>query len=122
MRLTGHEIGVLKGYMQDLVEQARQETLEHFSWRYPQKGYTHDDAIMDLLAILDDRVESEGLQVGLSEGFPHQMWGICDEARDHIRDMVWLSSNLGAPSTKVEVRETAYRALLEFIEAGFNEE
>ncbi len=116
MRLTGHEIGVLKGYMQDLVEQARQETLGHVSLKYSQKGYTHDDAIMDLLAILDDRVESEGVQIGLSEDFPHQMWGICNEARDRIRDTVWLSSNLGAPSTKIEVREMAYRALLEYIE------
>lgn len=117
MRLTHHELIVLKEYMQDLVEQARQEALGNTVARYHQKAYTDDDALLDLLAILDDRVESEGVQLGLSEGFPHQMWKICQEAREHIKNTVWLFSNLAEQAaTKAQVRETAYRALIQFIE------
>ncbi|MGH7273678.1 MAG: hypothetical protein ACREIQ_04390 [Nitrospiria bacterium] len=120
MRLTHHETVVLKEYMQDLIEQARQETLGHTSAKYLQKSYTYDDALMDLLAILDDRVESEGAQMGLSDGFPHQMWDICNEAREQARNAVWFSSNLGqTPLTKIQVRETVYQVLLKYMDEKF---
>ena len=105
--------------MQDLVEQAKQELLVSASFKHTQKTYIHDDAILDLLAILDDRIESEGAQMGLSYGFAHQMWNICDTAREYVRNYVWLNANLRpGPFTKVHVRETTYRALLEYIERG----
>jgi hypothetical protein len=54
MRLTGHVIGMLKEYMWDLVEQAKQEE-QHNSFGYKTTPYRADQAISDLLAILDDR-------------------------------------------------------------------
>ena len=54
MRLTGHMIGVLKEYMWDLTEQARQEEQQE-SFGYKQAPYRPHHAISDLLAILDDR-------------------------------------------------------------------
>ena len=52
MRLTGHVIGLLKEYMQDLVEQARQETEAQRSFGFTAAPYRPDHAISDLLAIL----------------------------------------------------------------------
>jgi len=115
MRLTGHMIGVLKEYMWDLVEQAHQEE-EHESFGYKQALYRPDHAISDLLAILDDRLESEGSQVGLPEGVLHHMWTVCNEARDQVKERVWLESNLGPPPTKAKTRELTYRALMGYIE------
>ena len=66
MRLTGHVIGMLKEYMQDLVEQARQETEAQRSFGFTAAPYRLDHAISDLLAILDDRIESEGLPKALT--------------------------------------------------------
>jgi hypothetical protein len=117
MSPTHHEIVVLKEYMEDLVEQAKQELLAGASFKHAQKAYLHDDAILDLLAILDDRIESEGAQMGLSYGFAHQMWNVCHAAREYIRNDVWLNANLGPGTfTKVQVRQATYRALLEYIE------
>ena len=117
MRLTGHVIGLLKEYMHDLVEQARQEEQAHVSFGFAPVGYRPDQAISDLLAILDDRIESEGVQVGLPEGFLHCMWTLCNEARSHVEERVWLESNLGeTPSSKARTRELTYRALLAYIE------
>jgi len=117
MRLTGHVIGLLKEYMRDLVEQARQEAEAQRSFGFTPAPYRPDHAISDLLAILDDRIESEGLQVGLPDGFLHQMWKLCEEARPRIEEALWLQSNLSdATPTKVLTRERTYRALIEFIE------
>jgi len=116
MKLSGHEIGVLKGYMQDLVEQARQEAFSNLFWKYKLDHYTHDDALMDLLMILDDRRESEGAQEGITEQFTHLMWKICDHSRNYVKDMVWLSSNVGSPLGKTGIRGVSYRALIEYIE------
>ncbi len=119
MSLTRHEIGVLREYMQDLVEQAKQELLANASFKHAQKAYIHDDAILDLLAILDDRIESEGAQMGLSYGFAHHMWNVCDAAKEYIQNYVWLNANLGPGTlTKVQVRQATYWALLEYIERG----
>ncbi len=116
MKPTPHEIGVLKEYMLDLIEQARQEVQAQAAFGYRAADYNGDDAIMDLLAILDDRMESEGVQMGLTEGFAHRMWKICNQAREHVKNTVWLKANLGSTGTgKPEVRETAYKALLEYI-------
>lgn len=115
--MTGHEIGLLKGYMQDLVEQARQESLTFQMAGYKEQAYSPDQALMDLLAILDDRLESEGIQVGLSEEFRHRMWEICKQSLDHVNETAWLKANLDRPShTKAEVRSIAYQALLSYIE------
>ena len=117
MRLTGHVIGLLKEYMRDLVEQARQETEAQRSFGFTAAPYRPDHAISDLLAILDDRIESEGLQVGLPDGFLHQMWKLCEEARPHVEEAVWLQSNLSdATPSKALTREHTYRALMEYIE------
>ncbi len=116
MRLSGHEIGVLKGYMQDLVEQARQEAFANVYWKHRPEKYDHDNALMDLLMILDDRRESEGAQEGITDEFTHLMWQICDQARGYVKDMLWLSSNVESPMGKTGIREVSYRALIEFIE------
>jgi hypothetical protein len=117
MRLTGHLIGLLKEYMRDLVEQARQEAHSQRSFGFKPISYRPDHAISDLLAILDDRIESEGVEVGLPEGFLHQMWMICNEAQRHIRDQVWLEANVNDPAAgKATTRELTYRALIEYIE------
>ena len=60
--LTGHVIGLLKEYMQDLVEQAGQEALAQEQFGFAATAYRPDQAISDLLALLDDRIESEGMQ------------------------------------------------------------
>ncbi len=117
MTLSGHVIGLLKEYMQDLVVQAEQEALAHQSFGFAAGSYQSDEAISDLLAILDDRIESEGLQVGLPEHVLHEMWSLCNEARTHVSDRVWLDRNSGEqPASKARIRELTYRALIEFLE------
>jgi hypothetical protein len=115
MRLTGHMIGMLKEYMWDLTEQARQEEQQE-SFGYKQAPYRPDHAISDLLGILDDRLESEGSQVGLPPDMLHHMWTLCNEAQGHIKDIVWLESSLAPAPSKTKTRELTYRALLEYIE------
>lgn len=117
MKLTGHLIGLLKEYMCDLVEQAKQEARAQQSFGFAAGPYRPDQALSDLLAILDDRIESEGVQVGLPESFLHDMWMICNEAQEHVRDRVWLQCNLdGAGHSKARTRELTYRLLMEYIE------
>jgi hypothetical protein len=117
MALSGHVVGLLKEYMRDLVEQAKQETAANASFGFSNAPYRSDQALSDLLAILDDRIESEGMQVGLPDGFLHEMWGICNEARAEVTERVWLDMNSSdQPSSKALVRELTYRALLAVIE------
>jgi len=117
MTLTGHQIGLLKSYMMDLVEQARQDDQTQRSFGFSAAPYRPDQALSDLLAILDDRVESEGVQVGLPADFLHQMWTMCNEAQPHLRDQVWLESTFdGTSSSKAMAREQTYRALMTYLE------
>jgi hypothetical protein len=117
MALSGHVVGLLKEYMRDLVEQAKQETAANASFGFSNAPYRSDQALSDLLAILDDRIESEGMQVGLPDGFLHEMWGICNDARAEVTERVWLDMNSSdQPSSKARVRELTYRALLAVIE------
>lgn len=114
--LSGHVIGLLKEYMRDLVEQARQEMLARERFGFAVAAYRPDQALSDLLALLDDRIESEGLQVGLPEGFLHEMWTLCNEAGPYVTDRVYVEANLGVDaSSTARTRELTYRALLEFI-------
>ena len=116
--LTGHVIGLLKEYMKDLVDQAGQETLAQERFGFSATPYRPDQAISDLLALLDDRIESEGLQVGLPEGFLHHMWSLCNDAAAQVSDRVWLEANIGSQGAgKARTRELTYRALIEFIES-----
>ena len=89
---SGHVIGLLKEYMQDLVDQAAQEARSQEQFGFTTAPYRPDQAISDLLALLDDRIESEGIQVGLPDGFLHDMWNLCNEALSPISDRVWLQS------------------------------
>ena len=117
MRFSGRQTGLLKEYMHDLVEQARQEEAVTEMFGYASTPYRADQAISDLLAILDDRIESEGLQVGLSVEFLHYVWTVCNEADAHVRDTVWLTRNLeGVLATKARVRALTYQALIEYAE------
>jgi len=116
MRFSGHIIGLLKEYMRDLVEQARQETTAHAMFGFSSAEYRPDQAISDLLAILDDRIESEGVQVGLPDDFLHAMWTVCNQAREFIHEEVWLQQNVDAAASKSLTRERTYRALLKYIE------
>ena len=117
MALSGHVVGLLKEYMRDLVEQAEQEAFAHASFGFAAPPYQSDQAISDLLAILDDRIESEGLQVGLPEGFLHQMWSLCNEARSQVTDDVWIDRNSREqPLSKAQVRDMTYRRLIAFVE------
>jgi len=109
---------LLKEYMRDLVEQAKQEMEAHASFGFSDVPYRPDQALSDLLAILDDRIESEGMQVGLPDGFLHHMWGLCNDARAQVTERVWLDMNSSdQPSSKVRVRELTYRALIAVLDA-----
>ncbi|MBS0171738.1 MAG: hypothetical protein JSR62_15425 [Nitrospira sp.] len=122
MRVSGHIIGLLKEYMADLVEQARQDAFAQEAFGFAAPPYQPDHAIADLLAILDDRIESEGVQVGLPLEFLHEMWRRCNEARSQVMDQVWLETNLGPPgSSKSRVRELTYAALIAYLEDESNE-
>lgn len=104
--------------MHDLVEQAKQEEAAHASFGFASQPYRADEAISDLLAILDDRIESEGVQVGLSVEFLHQMWTLCNKATTHISETVWIRKNLDqGTGSKTEVREHTYQALIAFLES-----
>ena len=104
--------------MHDLVEQAKQEEASHVTFGFATQPYRPDQAISDLLAILDDRIESEGVQVGLPVEFLHQMWTVCDSADTHISETVWLKKNIeGGSGSKSEVRQQTYQALIEYLEA-----
>jgi len=117
MEVTGHLIGLLKEYMRDLVEQAVQDAQAQQAFGFTPAPYRPDQAISDLLALLDDRIESEGVQVGLPEGFLHEMWSLCNEAQPAIKDHVWLESNVkDGVSSKAKVRELTYRLLIEYLE------
>ncbi len=117
MRLSGHIIGLLKEYMRDLVEQARQESQAQEAFGFSAPPYHPDHAITDLLAILDDRIESEGVQVGLPIEFLHEMWRRCNEARSEITDRVWLETNIGPSGpSKARVRELTYVSVIECLE------
>jgi len=117
MRLSGRQIGLLKEYMHDLVEQAKQDEATTQAFGYSSQPYRPDQAISDLLAILDDRIESEGVQVGLSVEFLHKMWMLCNEANSEVEGTVWLKRNLdGEPATKSRVRDLTYHALIEYLE------
>ncbi len=103
--------------MHDLVEQARQDEAVTETFGYASNSYRADQAVSDLLAILDDRIESEGVQVGLSVEFLHHMWTLCNDAEAHVQETVWLTRNLdGTPATKTRVRELTYRALIAYLE------
>ncbi|MEX0830231.1 MAG: hypothetical protein WD032_08300 [Nitrospirales bacterium] len=118
MRLSGRIIGLLKEYMHDLVEQAKQEETSHIAFGFATQPYRPDQAISDLLAILDDRIESEGVQVGLPMEFLHQMWTLCNSANVHLAETVWLQKNIdGGDGSKAEVRQQTYRALIRFLES-----
>jgi hypothetical protein len=119
MALSGHVVGLLKEYMRDLVEQAKQEAATHASFGISATPYGSDQALSDLLALLDDRIESEGMQVGLPEGFLHQMWGLCNDARTQVAERVWMEINSSdqVPS-KDTVRALTYRALLAVLDAS----
>ena len=117
MRLSGHIIGLLKEYMQDLVEQARQESQAQQAFGFSAPPYQPDHAIADLLAILDDRIESEGVQVGLPIELLHEMWRRCNEGRVQITERVWLERNLDEPGTsKARIRELTYASVIDYLE------
>ena len=117
MKLTGHEVGILREYMGDLIEQAKQEDEAQRAFGFAAPPYRPDQAISDLLSILDDRVESEGVQVGLPENFLHRMWTLCNEASELVGQQVWLESSLSADArSRSRTRELTYRALLEVLE------
>ena len=117
MRYSGHIIGLLKSYMHDLVEQATQESAAHETFGFAQQPYRPDQAISDLLALLDDRIESEGVQVGLPYEFLHQMWMLCNTAQGWIAERVWMEGNIDSVAkSKATTRELTYGALIEYME------
>lgn len=119
---SGHVIGLLKEYMRDLVDQATQETRSQEQFGFTAVPYRPDQAISDLLALLDDRIESEGVQVGLPNGFLHDMWSLCNEAVTPVSDQVWLEGNIdGQCIGKARTRELTYQALIEFIDSRSRE-
>ena len=119
MALSGHVVGLLKEYMRDLVLQAEQEAAAHEAFGFSKTSYQPDQALADLLAILDDRIESDGIQVGLPPEFLHQMWTLCNEARVQVTDQVWLHSNIiDVKASKARIRDLTYQALIEFLESN----
>ena len=118
MNASGHIVGLLKGYMGDLVEQARQEASAQAQFGFASQPYRPDEAVSDLLALLDDRIESEGMQVGLPHDFLHEMWSFCNASAPRLTERVWLETNAGIePATKARTRELTYRALIQMMEA-----
>jgi hypothetical protein len=119
---SGHVIGLLKEYMRDLVDQATQEQQSQEQFGFTPLPYRPDQAISDLLALLDDRIESEGIQVGLPNTFLHDMWTLCNEAVEPISNRIWLEGNLeGRSMTKAQTRELTYQALIEFMNSRSRE-
>ncbi|MEQ1681645.1 MAG: hypothetical protein ABL983_03880 [Nitrospira sp.] len=119
---SGHVIGLLKEYMRDLVDQAMQEQQSQEQFGFTPLPYRPDQAISDLLALLDDRIESEGIQVGLPECFLHDMWTVCNEAIESISNRIWLEGNLdGRSMTTAQIRELTYQALIKFIDSRSRE-
>lgn len=119
---SGHIIGLLKEYMRDLIDQATQEHHAQEQFGFTSVPYRPDQAFSDLLALLDDRIESEGLQVGLPACFIHDMWSLCNEAVEPISNRIWLEGNLnGISMTRAQIRELTYQALIEFIESRSSE-
>lgn len=119
---SGHVIGLLKEYMRNLVDQATQEQQSQQQFGFAPLPYRPDQAFSDLLALLDDRIESEGIQVGLPECFLHDMWSLCNEAVEPISSRIWLEGNLeGRSMTKAQTRELTYQALIEFIDSRSRE-
>lgn len=117
MPISGRIIGLLKEYMHDLVEQARQEEAAAETFGLTLGSYRPDQAISDLLAILDDRIESEGVQVGLPVEFLHEMWMLCNEAQGYVEETVWMELKLEkAPSSKAKIREWTYCTLIAYME------
>ncbi|MBS0183529.1 MAG: hypothetical protein JSS39_14105 [Nitrospira sp.] len=122
MVFSGHVIGLLKEYMRDLVDQATQEQHSQEQFGFTSLPYRPDQAFSDLLALLDDRIESEGIQVGLPECFLHDMWPLCNEAVEPISNHIWLEGTFDDRSmTKARTRELTYQALIEFIESRSRE-
>ncbi|TKB94308.1 MAG: hypothetical protein E8D40_01695 [Nitrospira sp.] len=122
MVFSGHVIGLLKEYMRDLVDQATQEQQSQEQFGFTPLPYRPDQAISDLLALLDDRIESEGIQVGLPECLLHDMWTVCNEAIESISTRIWLEGNLnGRGMTNAQTRELTYQALIEFIDSRSRE-
>lgn len=116
--LSGHVIGLLKEYMRDLVEQAAQEMLANEQFGFSPTPYRPDQALSDLLALLDDRIESEGIQVGLPDNFLHSMWNLCNDASLIVSERVWLEANIGNQAAgKARIRELTYQALIDFLES-----
>ncbi len=108
--------------MRDLIDQAEQEKRSNEQFGFTSHPYRPDEALSDLLALLDDRIESEGVQVGLPDGFLHDMWDLCNEALPSISDRVWLEVNLdGQIPEKAQLRTLTYRALIDFIETRSGE-
>lgn len=119
---SGHVIGLLKEYMGDLVDQATQEQRSQQQFGFTALPYRPDQAFSDLLALLDDRIESEGVQVGLPNTFLHDMWTLCNEALPLVADRVWLEVNLdGSSIGKARLRELTYHFLIQFIESRSRE-
>jgi hypothetical protein len=117
MHWSGHIVGLLKEYMRDLVEQAKQETSAHQQFGFSHEPYRPDQALSDLLALLDDRIESEGMQVGLPNGFLHEMWSCCNDSAAQLAERVWLEMSVGnEPVSKARTRELTYRALIQLME------
>ena len=103
--------------MHGLGEQAKQDEAATKACGYASPPYHTDQAISDLLAILDDRIESEGVQVGLQVEFLHEMWTVCNEARTHITETVWLEKHVAVDEpSKAQTRELTYQALIDYLE------
>lgn len=119
MNLSGHIVGLLKEYMRDLVEQAKQEASAHEQFGFSSEPYRPDQALSDLMALLDDRIESEGMQVGLPNEFLHELWSFCNDSGAQLAERVWLEMNVGnEPVSKARTRELTYRALIQLMEVG----
>jgi hypothetical protein len=59
------------------------------------------------------------MQVGLPDGFLHQMWGLCNDARTQVAERVWMEINSSdqVPSKDI-VRALTYRALLAVLDSS----
>ena len=118
MELSGHVVGLLKEYMRDLVEQAKQETAAHASFGFPLRPIGRIRRCQICWPFWTIASNPKGASRIAGRVSPPDV-GLCNDARAQVTERVWLEMNSSdQPSSKARVRELTYRALLAVIETS----
>lgn len=115
--LSAYDFSLVKDCMKKLVQAAREDFPVSPSRFSEGSAYSPDEALMDLLAILDNRAEQERRGGELTGVLSQHMWGICRRATAYVNENFWIEKNLlEEVDSKAAIREITYRALSIFIE------